>query len=108
MTLRLLRAATPRLATFVKMSSGTRQQQTSSSDPDFSAFIGKFERYSTEKYEEYLDALDVNIVKRKAMTASNPVLENKKSGDTWTACLSTALKSWEASFQVINFFFLPS
>jgi hypothetical protein len=86
------------------MSSGTRQQ--TSNEPDFSAFIGKFERYSTEKYEEYLDALDVNIVKRKAMTASNPILENKKSGDTWTACLSTALKSWEASFQVSNFFFL--
>jgi hypothetical protein len=84
------------------MSSGTRQQ--TSNEPDFSAFIGKFERYSTEKYEEYLDALDVNIVKRKAMTASNPILENKKSGDTWTASLSTALKSWEASFQVSKFF----
>ena len=69
-------------------------------DQDWSAFLGKFERYSTDKYEEYLDALDVNIVKRKAMTASNPTIENKKSGDNWTVIMSTALKNWEATFQL--------
>ncbi len=64
------------------------------------AILGKFERYSTDNYDAFLDALDVNMVKRKAMTATNPTLENKKSGDNWTVKLSNALTSWEATFQL--------
>ena len=36
---------------------------------------GKFERTSAENYDELLKALDVNMILRKAATASTPVME---------------------------------
>ena len=40
---------------------------------------GKFERTSAENYDELLKALDVNMILRKAATASTPVMEVKIS-----------------------------
>ena len=41
--------------------------------------VGKYERVSSENHEEYLKALDVNFMMRKAVTVttnvSNPVME---------------------------------
>ena len=36
---------------------------------------GKFERTDAENYDEFLKALDVNFLLRKAATASTPVME---------------------------------
>ena len=36
---------------------------------------GKFERTSADNYDEFLKALDVNFLLRKAATASTPVME---------------------------------
>ena len=69
-------------------------------EPDYAEFLGKFQRYSIDNYEEYLEALDVNIIKRKVMVASNPVLENRKDGDRWTTVFSTALKNWEVTYEL--------
>jgi hypothetical protein len=69
---------------------------------DVSKMLGRFERYSIDKYDEYLEALGVNVVKRKALVAASPVLENRKSGDTWTTIISTSLKNWEYTY-VSNF-----
>lgn len=76
---------------------GAEQQ---SQDRDRTKFLGKFQRYQVDKYDEYLEALGVNVVKRKALVAANPTLENRKSGDTWTTILSTTLKNWEIEYQL--------
>ena len=65
---------------------------------DVSKMLGRFERYSVDKYDEYLEALGVNVVKRKALVVASPVLENRKSGDTWTTIISTSLKNWEYTY----------
>jgi len=36
---------------------------------------GKFERTNAENYDEFLKALDVNFLLRKAATASTPTME---------------------------------
>ncbi len=74
---------------------------------DVSKMLGRFERYSVDKYDEYLEALGVNIVKRKALVAASPVLENRKSGDTWTTIISTSLKNWEYTYVSENFKKIP-
>ena len=40
---------------------------------------GKYERTDAENYDEFLKALDVNFLLRKAATASTPVMEVKKT-----------------------------
>ena len=39
------------------------------------AFVGKYERTSADNYDEFLKALDVNFLLRKAATVSTPVME---------------------------------
>ena len=39
------------------------------------SFVGKYERVSSENYEEFLKALDVNFMLRKAATISTPTME---------------------------------
>jgi hypothetical protein len=74
---------------------------------DVSKMLGRFERYSIDNYDEYLEALGVNIVKRKALVAASPVLENRKSGDTWTTIISTSLKNWEYTYVSENLKKIP-
>merc|ERR1711902_27225 len=64
------------------------------------SFKGKFERTSAEKYEEFLKALDVNFLLRKAATVSTPVMEVSEEGGVWTIKTSTTLKSMELKFKV--------
>merc|ERR1712198_253214 len=61
---------------------------------------GKFERTSAENYDELLKALDVNMILRKAATASTPVMEVTEEGGQWTIKTSTTLKSMELKFKV--------
>lgn len=39
------------------------------------AFVGKYERTVSENYDEFLGALGVNFLLRKAASASTPVME---------------------------------
>ena len=39
------------------------------------AYVGKYDRTSAEKYDEFLSELGVNMLMRKAATASTPVFE---------------------------------
>merc|ERR1711931_460566 len=64
------------------------------------AFIGKYERTAAEKYEEFLKALDVNFMLRKAATISTPVMEITNEGDIWTIKTSTTLKTMELKFKL--------
>ena len=65
--------------------------------------MGKYERVSAEKYDDFLKALDVNMLLRKAATVSTPVMEVAKEGDLWTIKTSTSLKSMELKFEVMLF-----
>jgi len=38
------------------------------------SFVGKYERVSAEKYDEFLQALNVGFLLRKAATISTPVM----------------------------------
>merc|ERR1712050_88732 len=63
-------------------------------------FKGKFERVSAENYEEFLKALDVSYLLRKAATVSTPVLEITENSGVWSIKSSTTLKSIELKFKV--------
>ena len=58
---------------------------------------------SAEKYEEFLKALDVSYILRKAATVSNPSLEISEDGaGVWSIKTSTTLKSMELKFKVLQ------
>merc|ERR1712126_126484 len=64
------------------------------------SFKGKYQRTSAENYEEFLKALDVNFLLRKAATVSTPVMEVSEEGGVWTIKTSTTLKSMELKFKI--------
>eukprot|EP00092_Neocalanus_flemingeri_P018262 GFUD01019763.1.p1 GENE.GFUD01019763.1~~GFUD01019763.1.p1 ORF type:complete len:139 (+),score=39.11 GFUD01019763.1:53-469(+) len=64
------------------------------------AFKGKYERTSEEKYEEFLKAIGVNMLLRKAATVSSPKIEVTEVGGTWTIKTSTTLKNMELKFKI--------
>jgi len=64
------------------------------------SFKGKYTRTSAEKYEEFLKALDVNFLLRKAATVSTPEMTVSEEGGVWTILTSTTLKSMELKFEV--------
>jgi len=63
-------------------------------------FVGKYQRTSAEKYEEFLAALGVNYLLRKAATVSTPVMEVSEEGGNWVIKTSTTLKSMELKFKL--------
>merc|ERR1712058_34848 len=70
------------------------------SENKMDAFKGKYERTSADKYDEFLKALDVNMLLRKAATVSTPVMEVSEEGGTWTIKTSTTLKTMELKFKL--------
>eukprot|EP00092_Neocalanus_flemingeri_P021747 GFUD01023590.1.p1 GENE.GFUD01023590.1~~GFUD01023590.1.p1 ORF type:complete len:154 (-),score=40.58 GFUD01023590.1:79-495(-) len=64
------------------------------------AYKGKFERISSEGYEEFLKALDVSYILRKAAMVSTPVMEFSETNGVWSIKSSTTLKSMELKFKV--------
>merc|ERR1712198_361082 len=56
-------------------------------------FTGKYTRVSEENYNEFLKALGVNFVLRKAATSSTPVMEISESDGNWGMKTSTTMKS---------------
>merc|ERR1712119_105643 len=63
-------------------------------------FKGKWKRTSSDQYEEFLSALDVNFLLRKAANASTPVMEISEEGGVWSIKTSTTLKSMELKFKL--------
>ena len=65
-------------------------------------YLGKYDRVSAEKYDDFLKELGVNMLLRKAATASSPVFEVTYDGDseTWNFKTSTVLKSMELKFKL--------
>jgi len=64
------------------------------------SFKGKFERTSADQYEEFLKALEVNFLLRKAATVSTPVMEVTEDGGVWNIKTSTTLKTMELKFKL--------
>ena len=64
------------------------------------SFKGKYERFSAEKYEDFLKELGVGFLLRKAATVSTPVMEVSEEGGVWTIKTSTTLKSVELRFKI--------
>ncbi len=50
-----------------------------SNDSTAMSFVGKYERTSATGYEDFLKALDVNFLLRKAATVSTPVMEVRRT-----------------------------
>merc|ERR1711887_177361 len=63
-------------------------------------FKGKFERVSSENYEDLLKALDVSYLLRKAATVSTPIVEITENNGVWSIKSSTTLKSMELKFKI--------
>nr|ALS04896.1 cellular retinoic acid-binding protein 2 [Pseudodiaptomus poplesia] len=64
------------------------------------SFKGKYERVSADNYEEFLKALGVGLLLRKAATVSTPVMEVSEENGTWTIKTSTTLKTMELKFKI--------
>ena len=64
------------------------------------AFKGSYTRTSAEQYEEFLKALDVSFLLRKAATVSTPAMDITEDAGTWSIKTSTTLKTMELKFKV--------
>lgn len=62
--------------------------------------MGKFERTEQKNYEEFLKALGVNLLLRKAALISTPIMEVSLDQGVWTIKQSTTLKTMEMKFMV--------
>ena len=70
---------------------------------DADKYLGKYDRVSAEKYDEFLAELGVNFMLRKAATASSPVFEvslKRPASDTWSLSVSLMSIFSISSFQV--------
>merc|ERR1719411_794672 len=64
------------------------------------AFKGSYTRTSAEQYEEFLKALDVSFLLRKAATVSTPAMDITEDAGTWSIKTSTTLKTMELKFKL--------
>ncbi|XP_022661284.1 fatty acid-binding protein, heart-like [Varroa jacobsoni] len=64
------------------------------------ALIGTWKLETSENFEELLKELGVNMVLRKAATATKPNAEISKNGDEWTIRSVSTLKTTEIKFKI--------
>ena len=64
------------------------------------ALKGKFERISSENYEDLLKELSVSWLLRKAALASTPVVDITEVNGLWSIKSSTSLNTVELKFKV--------
>merc|ERR1711875_147950 len=61
---------------------------------------GTYTQVSSEKYEEFLKALNVGFILRKAALASTPVMTITEDNGNWTMITKTTVKSIELRFRL--------
>merc|ERR1711875_53158 len=61
---------------------------------------GNYTQTSKEGYEEFLKALNVGFILRKAAMASTPVMTITESGGKWQMITKTTVKSIEINFEI--------
>ena len=65
-----------------------------------SYLLGTYTQVSSENYEEFLKALNVGFIIRKAALASTPVMSISEAGGKWTMITKTTVKSIELNFEL--------
>ena len=61
---------------------------------------GTYQRVSEENSDEFLKALNINFILRKAATISTPQMEVTENDGIWTIKTSTILRAIELNFKV--------
>merc|ERR1711887_359170 len=61
---------------------------------------GNYTQISNEGYEDFLKALGVSFLLRKAAMASTPVMTITEAGGNWTMVTKTSMKSIELKFRL--------
>ena len=61
---------------------------------------GTYQRVSEENSDDFLKALNINFILRKAATISTPQMEVTENDGIWTIKTSTILRAIELSFRV--------
>ncbi|XP_037799369.1 cellular retinoic acid-binding protein 1-like isoform X2 [Penaeus monodon] len=62
-------------------------------------FEGRFQHERSENFDEFLKAIGVPLIPRKMVVASNPVVEVRRDGDTWTIRMNTLVRTVEYVFE---------
>ena len=62
-------------------------------------FSGNYTQTSNENYDEFLKALNVGFLLRKAAQASNPVMSISEEAGNWTMTTKTIVKAMELKFR---------
>ena len=62
-------------------------------------FTGNYTQTYNENYDEFLKALNVGFLLRKAAQASNPVMSIKEEAGNWTMTTKTIVKAMELKFR---------
>merc|ERR1711892_1066772 len=63
-------------------------------------FTGNYTQTSKENYEDFLKALNIGFILRKAALASTPVMSITEEGGHWTMTTRTSLKAIELKFKL--------
>ena len=63
---------------------------------------GQYTQVSSDKYEDFLKALGVCFILRKAALASTPVMTITEEGGNWTMVTKTTVKSIELKFRLVK------
>merc|ERR1712128_365431 len=63
-------------------------------------FTGNYTQTSKENYEDFLKALNIGFILRKAAMASTPVMSITEEGGHWTMTTRTSLKAIELKFKL--------
>ena len=62
-------------------------------------FTGNYTQTYNENYDEFLKALNVGFLLRKAAQASNPVMSISEEAGNWTMTTKTIVKAMELKFR---------
>ncbi|RWS28297.1 fatty acid-biding protein-like protein [Leptotrombidium deliense] len=62
--------------------------------------LGKFELSKSDKFDDFLSELGVNMVKRKVACAATPVITIAKDGDEYTMKTASTFKTSEIKFKL--------
>ena len=63
------------------------------------SILGNYKQTSQQNYEEFLKALNVGFILRKAAKASTPEMIFTEEGGNWTRVIKTILKTMEVKFR---------
>merc|ERR1712033_16810 len=79
---------------------GLHSQTPAEQHGKMAPITGTYTQVSSEKYEEFLKALGVGFILRKAALASTPVMTIAEEGGNWTMITKTTVKSIELRFRL--------